>query len=78
MDATKTIDTQVTLPIKLYQSIVQRAEISGHSVSDEIVSLLSPISIQIPRELEREFSDWETASDEDWETIDTLLTSAEN
>ena len=78
MDATKTIDTQVTLPIKLYQSIVQRAEISGHSVSDEIVSLLSPISIQIPRELEREFSDWETASDEDWETIDTLLTSTEN
>ena len=41
MDTTKTIDTQVTLPIKLYQSIVQRAEISGHSVSDEIVSLLS-------------------------------------
>ena len=78
MDATKTIDTQVTLPIKLYQSIVQRAEISGHSVSDEIVSLLSPISIQIPRELEREFSDWEIASDEDWETIDTLLTSTEN
>ena len=37
MDATKTIDTQVTLPIELYQAIVQRAGVYGHSVSGEIV-----------------------------------------
>lgn len=86
MDATKTIDTQVTLPIELYQSIVRRAEVSGHSVSDEIVSLLNPVSLQIPTELDfpketvldREFADWEAASDEDWVTMDTLLASEEN
>lgn len=79
MDATKTIDTQVTLPIELYQTIVQRAGVYGHSVSDEIVSLLTPVLMEVSNDLEREFADWEAASDEDWLAMDnTLLTSAQN
>ena len=57
---------------------VQRAEVYGHSVSDEIVSLLTPVLIPITTELEQEFADWEAASDEDWAIMDTLLTSVEN
>ena len=78
MDATKTIDTQITLPIELYQAIVQRAGVYGHSVSGEIVSLLTPMLIELSSDLEREFADWEAASDEDWLGMDTLLAPVEN
>lgn len=43
MDASKTIDTQVTLPQELYHA-AQRAQLHGHSVSREIVALLTPLS----------------------------------
>ena len=41
IDAAKTIDTQVTLPVELYQAIAQRAQTHGHSVSGETVALLT-------------------------------------
>ncbi|MEA5533745.1 Arc family DNA-binding protein [Crocosphaera sp. XPORK-15E] len=37
---TKNINTQVTLPTELYQAIQKRAEKQGHSLNDEIVTLL--------------------------------------
>jgi hypothetical protein len=54
---------------------VQRARVYGHSVSGEIVSLLTPMLMQGSTELEREFADWEAASDEDWLATETLLAS---
>jgi hypothetical protein len=66
MDATRTIDTQITLPIELYQAIAEKAQAHGQSLSGEIVSLLTPLLIQVPSELDREFKAWEAASDEDW------------
>ncbi len=38
MDISPTIDTQVILPMELYQAIAQRAQARGHSVSGEIVA----------------------------------------
>jgi hypothetical protein len=78
MEPAKTVNTQIVLPIELYEAIVRRAGAYGHSVSGEIVSLLTPVLMTLPSELEREFADWEAASDEDWLTMNTLLTSAEN
>lgn len=40
MDLTKTIDTQLTLPIDLYQALSQHALANGHSVSSEIVAFI--------------------------------------
>ena len=66
MDISQTIDTQVILPMELYQAIAQRAQARGHSVSGEIVTLLTPLLMPVPCELEQEFVAWEAASDEDW------------
>jgi hypothetical protein len=41
MDAAQTINTQITLPIELYQAIAKLAQTNGQSVSGEIVSLNS-------------------------------------
>jgi hypothetical protein len=78
MDTTATIEAQVTLPIELYQAIVQRAAVHGHSLSGEIVSLLTPLLMQLPTELAQEFAAWEAASDEDWLNMEALFTSAEH
>jgi hypothetical protein len=78
MDAAKTIDTQVTLPIELYQMLVQQAQAHGHSVSSEIVALLVPMLGQDSTELAQEFAAWEAASDEDWLNIEVTLASQEN
>jgi hypothetical protein len=78
MDAARTIDTQITLPIELYQAIAEKAQAHGQSVSGEIVSLLTPLLIQVPTELDREFKDWEAASDEDWLNLEAKLASEEN
>jgi hypothetical protein len=78
MEPAKTINTQISLPVELYEAIVRRAGAYGHSVSGEIVSLLTPVLMPVPSELEREFADWEAASDEDWLMIEELLTSADN
>jgi hypothetical protein len=77
MDAARTIDTQVTLPMELYQAIAQRAQIHGHSVSGEIVALLIPLLMQVPPELIQEFAAWESASDEDWLTVEATLASVD-
>lgn len=78
MDAAKTIDTQVTLPLELYQAIVQQAQAHGHSVSNEIVALLAPMLGQNSTELVQEFAAWEAASDEDWLNMELTLASEEN
>lgn len=75
MKATKTIDASVTLPIELYQALVQQAQAHGYSVSDEITALLTPLLMQIPSELVQEFVAWEAASDEDWLTMEGTLAS---
>ncbi|MCC5640218.1 hypothetical protein LC593_31175 [Nostoc sp. CHAB 5844] len=75
MNGSRDIDTQVTLPMELYQAIAQRAQAHGHSVSREIVTLLTPLLMQIPKELEAEFAAWETASDEDWLSTEEMLAS---
>lgn len=77
MDATKTIDTQVTLPMELYQAIVQRAQAHGQSVSGEIVALLTPLLMQVPTELAQEFEAWEAATDEDWLNMEAALASVD-
>ncbi|MHC5673698.1 hypothetical protein [Nostoc sp.] len=78
MDVTKTIATQVALPIDLYQAIVQQAQAHGHSVSTEIVALLAPILGHNSTELAQDFADWEAASDEDWLNMELTLASGEN
>jgi hypothetical protein len=75
MYATKAIETQVTLPIELYQAIAQQAQAHGHSISGEIVALLTPLLTQPSTELDREFAVWEAASDEDWLSMEATLAS---
>ncbi len=75
MKATKTIDASVTLPIELYQALVQQAQAHGYSVSDEITALLTPLLMQVPTELVQEFVAWEAASDEDWLSMEATLAS---
>lgn len=75
MNGSRDIDAQVTLPMELYQAIAQRAQVNGYSVSQEIVALLTPLLIQIPHELEKEFIVWEAASDEDWLSMERMLAS---
>ncbi|ALF53169.1 hypothetical protein ACX27_10435 [Nostoc piscinale CENA21] len=75
MNGSGDIDAQVTLPMELYQAIVQRAQAHGHSVSGEIIALLTPLLVEIPNELEEEFAAWEAASDEDWLTTEGMLAS---
>lgn len=76
MDASKTISTQVTLPIEVYQAISQRAQARGKSVNNEIVELL--ITLLDSAELAQEFADWEAASDEDWLNLEATLAVQEH
>ena len=70
---TNNINAQVTLPTTLYQRIQKRAEQQGHSLNDEIVTLLM-ISLTTDIEtLEKDFILWETASDEDWNKMEAML-----
>lgn len=75
MNPVQTINTQVKLPINLYQAISQQAEAHGQSVNNEIVSLLSYLIIETSSELAQEFADWEAASDEDWLNLEEKLAS---
>lgn len=75
MNNTKTINTQIKLPIDLYQAISQQAEVHGQSINNEIVSLLSSLVRETPSELAQEFVDWEAASDEDWLNLEDKLAS---
>ncbi|MBW4509743.1 MAG: hypothetical protein KME64_24995 [Scytonematopsis contorta HA4267-MV1] len=75
MEAAKTINTEVTLPIELYEAVVQQARTHGHSVSGEITALLTPLLINVPTELAQEFVAWEAASDEDWLGMEATLAS---
>jgi len=50
---------------------------NGHSVNSEIVALLTPVLMQTSSELIQEFTDWETASDEDWISMEATLTSVD-
>jgi hypothetical protein len=76
MDTTQTISTQITLPIEVYQAIVQQARVHGNSIDSEIAALL--ISLVDSSKLVQEFSAWEAASDEDWLSIEATLASQEN
>lgn len=73
MNAAEIINTQITLPIELYQAIAQRAQVHGQSVSSEIVALLISSLVQDSAELAKEFADWEAASDEDWLSLEAAL-----
>ena len=73
MDRAQTVDAQVTLPAVLYKIIEQRAQESGHSISSEIVALLSVLLSGPTDELEQEFAEWEAASDEDWQAMEAVL-----
>ncbi len=78
MDITETVNAQITLPSALYKVIEQRAQVRGHSISSEIVALLSFLLSQPNDELEQEFAEWEAASDEDWQRMETILTTEAN
>lgn len=39
---TKTIDTQITLPVELYQLLAEQAKEHGNSISVEVTALLTP------------------------------------
>lgn len=75
MNRAETVDAQVTLPAVLYKIIEQRAQVRGHSISSEMVELLSFLLSQPTDELEQEFADWEAASDEDWQAMEAVLTT---
>jgi hypothetical protein len=72
MDATETISTQITLPLHLYQAIEKQAKGQGKSVNSKIVALLASV-INDSANLNREFADWEAASDEDWLNLEAAL-----
>ena len=78
MDAAKTVNTQITLPIELYQKLVQQAQAHQQSVSGELVALLTPLLMQTSAELSQEIMAWEAASDEDWLSMEAMLVSEEN
>lgn len=74
---TKTIDTQITLPVELYQLLAEQAKAHGNSISSEVITLLTPLLLQMPPELAEEIKAWEAASDEDWLAIEENLASKE-
>ena len=73
MDRAETVDAQIKLPAVLYKIIEQRAQIRGHSISSEMVELLSFLLSQPTDELEQEVAEWEAASDEDWQAMEAVL-----
>lgn len=73
MDIKETVDAKVKLPAALYEVIGQRAQVHGNSINQEIVALLSYLLSSSTDELEQEFSEWEAASDEDWQAMETML-----
>jgi plasmid stability protein len=73
MNATNTHNTQVTMPSELYQAIEQQAKMHGHSVNSEIIALLAASISTKDSNLVEEFIAWETASDEDWLNMETML-----
>ena len=73
MDKAEIVDAQITLPAVLYKIIEHRAQVRGHSISSEIVVLLSFLLSQPIDELEQEFAEWEAASDEDWQAMEAVL-----
>ncbi len=72
MYSPETISTQIPIPASLYDAIAQRAQTLGHSITHEILDLLTA-SLQMA-ELSREIAAWEAASDEDWLNLETRLT----
>jgi len=75
MDASQTIPVRLELPTELYKAIAQQAQASGRSIEGEIISLLTELPVEISDNLESEFAAWEMASDEDWLTVETMLSS---
>lgn len=73
MNNAETVNAQVKLPAELYGIIEQRAKAGGHSISGEIVAILSFLLSQPTDELEQEFAEWEAASDEDWQGMEAML-----
>ena len=77
MDVSKTVETRIDLPNKLYQEIEQRAKARGCSVNSEIVTLLIYSLNQRMDSFEHELALWEAASDEDWLDIEARLAAEE-
>jgi hypothetical protein len=69
----ETISAQVPIPTSLYDAIAQRAKVLGHSIDQEIITLLTT-SLQLD-ELDDEVAAWEAASDEDWLSLESGLIS---
>lgn len=78
MNMGETIDAQVSFPIDLYGAIEQLARSRGHSVSQEVVTLLTSLVPQLTDELAKEIGEWEAASDEDWLAIERMVAVQEN
>ncbi|GJD21224.1 No_hits_found [Rivularia sp. IAM M-261] len=72
-----TIDTQITLPVELYQLLAEQAKAHGNSISVEVTALLTPLLMQMPPELDEEIKAWEAASDKDWLAMEETLASKE-
>ena len=73
MNTSETVDAQIALPSLLYQMLEQRAQLHGHSINHEIVTLLSSLLPQLSDDLKQECSEWEAASDDDWLSMETAL-----
>jgi hypothetical protein len=71
MNSSETISTQIPIPVSLYNEIAQRAQTQGHSLTHEIVSLLTD-ALQM-NELCAEIAAWEAASDQDWLNLEGSL-----
>lgn len=75
MNTSESIHTQIALPSPLYQALEQRAQVHGHSISNEIVTLLASLLPQVSDELKQEFAEWEAASDEDWLAMEMAMST---
>jgi hypothetical protein len=73
MYSPETVPTQIPIPMLMYSAIVDRAQSHGHSVINEILTLLGA-SLDVET-LQQEISAWEAASDEDWQNLETDLAS---
>jgi hypothetical protein len=71
MALSETISTQIPIPSALYQAIAQRAQAQGNSITHEILQLLSG-SLEMDGLMD-EFARWEAASDEDYQSFETVF-----
>ncbi|MEB3292099.1 MAG: Arc family DNA-binding protein [Synechococcales bacterium] len=71
MSPSEVISAEIPIPSSLYDAIVQRAQSQGHSITSEILALLTNSLEQ--ESLQQEIAAWESATDEDWLAFATTL-----